>query len=196
MFVQVIQGHTSDAEGMRDQLERWRNDIKPGAVGYLGSTAGIADDGTVVLIGRFDSAESAQANASRAEQSAWWNEAAKYFDDEPTFRESTDVRELFGGGSNGAGFVQVMDGTGADRARAEAWETPETLDRLRAARPDLLGGIRVWLDAGSYVEAAYFTSEADARRGETSEDFEMSEQDAQALFGDMAFIDLREPLLD
>ena len=32
MFVQVIKGHTSDPTGLRQQMEIWRRDLKPGAV--------------------------------------------------------------------------------------------------------------------------------------------------------------------
>ncbi len=56
---------------------------------------------------------------------------------------------MFGGGSDDAGFVQVMEGTVKDRGKAEAWETPELLAGLQAARPDLLGAVRVWFPDGS-----------------------------------------------
>ena len=70
------------------------------------------------------------------------------------------------------------------------------LDQLRSARPDLLGGVRVWLDGGNYVEAAYFTSEADARKNEASAEFAGPQEEYAALFGDMTFTDLRDPLID
>ena len=196
MFVQVIKGHTSDPAGIRRQLDRWLSEIKPGAVGYLGSTGGVADDGTVVMFGRFSDADAAKANSERAEQSAWWEETAKYFDGEPTFRESTDTASLLAGGSNDAGFVQVMEGTVADRAKAEALETPEMLEQLTAARPDLIGSFRVWFDGGAFAEAAYFTSEAAAREGESSAEFSGPQEEYMSLYGEMTFTDLREPMLD
>ena len=196
MFVQVIKGHTSDPAGLRRQLDRWQADVKPGAVGYEGGTVGIADDGTFIALARFSDAGAAQKNADRPEQDQWWNETARYFDGEPTFRESTDTPTLFGGSASDAGVVQIMEGSVKDRAKAEALETPEMLDQLRAARPDLLGSERVWFDDGTYIEAAYFTSEADARKGEQSEDFAAPQQDYVELFGELTFIDLRDPLLD
>ena len=196
MFVQVIKGRTSDREGLRRQLERWRSDVKPGAVGFEGSTVGIADDGTLIAIARFSDASAAQKNSDRPEQTAWWQETEKYFDGAPTFRESTDTSTLLDGGSNDAGFVQVMEGTAKDRAKVDAMETSEMLEQLRAARPDLIGAHRVWFDDGSYVEAAYFTSEGDARKGEQSADFSGPQQEYMDLFGEMTFTDLREPLLD
>ena len=91
MFVQVIKGHTSDPAGLRQQMDTWRRDLKPGAVGFEGTTGGIADDGTVILLARFADADAARRNADRPEQGAWWEQTAKYFDSEPTFRESTDT---------------------------------------------------------------------------------------------------------
>ena len=196
MFVQVIKGHTVDRAGLRRQLERWRDELEPGAIGFEGSTVGIADDGTFIAVARFTDPDAAQRNADRPEQSAWWEETAKYFDGEPTFRESTDTATLFGGGSNEAGFVQIMEGTVADRAKAESFETPAMLEQLRAARPDLLGSHRVWFDNGAYLEAAYFTNEAAARDGEQSADFAGPQAEYVQLFGELTFTDLREPLLD
>jgi hypothetical protein len=195
MFTQVIKGRTSDPAGLRRQSERWREEVRPGAIGFLGSTVGIADDGTFIAFARFADAASAQANSDRPEQSAWWEETKKYFDGEPTFRESSDITTLFDGGSDQAGFVQVMEGTVTDRARADALETGEMLEQLRAARPDLIGAVRVWFAGGAFAEAAYFTSEEDARRGESSTDFSGPEQEFAKLYGEMTYIDLRDPLL-
>src|SRR4051812_10041578 len=167
MFVQVITGHTADAEGMKRQMERWRTDVRPGAVGFLGSTVGVAGDGTLVAIARFDDEASAAKNASRREQTDWWTETEKQFDGAPSFRESSDTATLFDAGMDKATFVQLIQGTVADRAKAEAMETPAMVARLREARPDLLGSFRVVFGDDSFVEAAYFTSEDAARAGET-----------------------------
>jgi len=195
MFVQVIKGRTNDAEGMRRQAERWATKVRPGAIGHLGGTFGIADDGTFVVLARFEDEPSARANSDRPEQQAWWEDTVGFIDGTPSFRESTDVTTLFGGGSDDAGFVQVMEGTVQDRAKVEAWETPELLAALQSARPDLLGGLRVWFPDGSYVEAAYFTNEEDARKGESSSDFAGAQEEYTELFAEPSFIDLRNPQL-
>lgn len=195
MYVQVIKGKTTDPAGLRTQFDRWRDEIKPGAIGFVGSTVGIAPDGTFIALARFTDAGAASANAARPEQDAWWHVTSKHFEGEPSFRDSTDVDEIFGGGSNDAGFVQIMEGKVVDRAKVKSFETPEMLDQLRAARPDLLGSQRVWFGDGSYVEAAYFTSEAEARAGEKSAGFVGPQQEYVALFGDMTFLDLHDPLL-
>jgi hypothetical protein len=196
MFVLVIKGRTTDATALRRQLDRWRSEVKPGAVGFLGSTVGIADDGTFIAVARFRGADDATANASRPEQGAWWDETVACFDGQPTFRESTDVTTIFEGPTTAAGFVQVIEGRASDRAKAEAFETGEHLAALREARPDLLGSLRVWFEDGSFVEAAHFTGESEARSGERAEAFSGPQQDYVALFGELTFVDLRDPLLD
>jgi len=195
MFVQIINGRINDREALRRHDERWRKDVMPGARGFLGSTVGVGDDGSFVAFVRFSDEASARANSDRPEQGAWWSEFERMLDGAPTFRESNDIALLFDGGSDKAGFVQVMEGRVADRAKAEAFETPEMLAGLHAARPDLLGSIRAWLDDGKFVDVAYFTSENDARKGEQSEEFAGPSEQYLALFGDMAFTDLRDPIL-
>jgi len=195
VFVQVIKGRAGDAAGLRRQLDRWLADVRPGAVGFVGSTVGIAEDGTFVAVVRFDDESSAQANSSRSEQNAWWQETVKYFDGEPSFRESSDTATLFDGGDDSARFVQVMEGKVTDRAKAESFETPEMLELLRKARPDLLGSFRAWFPDDSFVDVAYFTSEDDARKGEKSSDFEGPSEEFAQVFGEMTFTDLKDPLL-
>jgi hypothetical protein len=195
MFVQIINGKVKDAEEVRRHDERWRTEVMPGAKGFLGSTIGVADDNRVFAFVRFSDEAAARANSDRAEQSAWWSEFEKCLDGTPTFRESNDVALLFDGGSDKAGFVQVMEGSVTDRAKAEAFETPEMLDELRKARPDLIGSVRAWFDGGRFVDVAYFTSEADARKGEKSEAFSGPSDQYMELFGEMTFLDLRDPIL-
>jgi hypothetical protein len=195
MFVQVITGRTNDIDGVRRQMDRWRDDVRPGAIGFLGSTVGVTSDGTFIAIARFADEAAAKANNERAEQSAWFEETAKYFDGQPTFRESSDTRLMFDGGSDKAGFVQIMEGSAKDKAKVDGMETPEMLAQLRAARPDLMGALRVWLPGNTFVEAAYFTSEKDARAGESSSDFEGPGQEYADLFGEMRYTDLRDPIL-
>lgn len=193
MFVQMIKGHTEDPRGLTEQLERWRSDLKPSAGGFLGSTAGVADDGTAVIVACFADEASARANSERPEQGEWWERTSECFDGEPTFRDSTDTSTLFDGPTESARFVQLMEGRVVDREKAEAFESPEMLDGLRAARPDLLGGLRVWYDDGTFADLAYFTSEDEARKGEASAEFEEPSADYAALYDDMSYVDLRDP---
>jgi hypothetical protein len=164
MFVQVIEGRVSDREGLHRQMDKWEKDLRPGATGFLGSTSGVTDDGYGIAFARFESAAAAKANSERPEQGAWWSETAKCYSGDVTFTDSEDVEMFLGGGSNDAGFVQVMRGT-ADRDQLHAIDAG--FENVAADwRPDLIGGLRVWTAPDRYVEANYFTSEADAREGE------------------------------
>lgn len=167
MFVQVIEGRTNDPEGIVEQGERWQRELRPGATGFLGVTTGAAADGRVVTVVRFEDEASARANAVRPEQGAWFEQLAALYDGEPTFTDSTDVAEWMGGGSDDAGFVQVMKSTGVDRAKVE--EMDAAFEKYADVRPDVLGGLRIWTGPDSTIEVAYFTNEADARKGEKVE---------------------------
>jgi hypothetical protein len=195
VFIQVINGKTTDAQGLRRQLDRWQQELAPGATGYLGTTGGIADDGTAIFLARFESEEGARANSARAEQGAWWNETEKYFDGPVTFRDCGDVDVTLAGGSDDAGFVQVMQGRARDRDRLRALEA-EFIPRMSELRPDLIGTIRAW-DGDVFTEAIYFTSEAEARTGESSMGEEQSGDLAEyeSLVEDLTYIDLRDPVL-
>ena len=80
MFVQLIEGRTTDAEGLKRQGDRWQAEVRPGAIGYLGVTSGVTDDGRSIAIVRFESEDAARANGERPEQSSWWADTAKYFE--------------------------------------------------------------------------------------------------------------------
>lgn len=195
MFVQVIKGKTNDAAGLRRQMETWETDLRPGATGFLGTTAGITDDGRVIALARFESREAAEANSRRPEQTAWWNEMEKYFTGAPTFLDSTDVDLLHGGGSDKAGFVQIMEGSSTNTKRLRELEH-EAEPILTKHRPELLGGMTVW-DGDHYIETAYFTSEADARKGETMDppaDAAALMQEFFSLMGDVTYYDITEPI--
>lgn len=196
MFVQVIEGRAADREGLLRQGERWMQELRPGAAGYLGATEGISDDGRSVTIVRFESESAARANSERPEQGQWWAETEKCYDGEVRFTESSDVDTFLTGGSDDAGFVQIMKGHAQpDRMRAMDAKLAE---HAATFRPDLIGGIRIWTGGDAYIEAAYFTSEAEARANESNqppaelmEDFD----EFQQMMADVEFIDLREPRL-
>ena len=197
MFVQVIEGKVADREVLHRQMDRWQSELRPSAAGFLGSTAGVADDGRAVCFARFESAAAAQANSSRPEQGQWWSETEAAFDGDVTFSDSEDVDEFMGGGSDDAGFVQVMKGHGVSRDRMRAMD--EHFEQHGTGlRPDLLGGLRVWTGPDRYVEVAYFTSEAEAREGEKREppaELVDAMREFEELSRNLEFIDLKEPWL-
>jgi len=194
MFVQIIEGRTNDADGIKRQGDRWQTEVGPGAAGFLGVTSGVTADGRAIAIARFESEELARANSARPEQSAWWAEMEKYYDGEVTFTESTDVQEFLGGGSNDAHFVQIMKSTGVDRDRMGRLD--EQFEKFAGLRPDLIGSFRVWTGADRCIEANYFTSEADARAGEQQElpaEVQALMSEFQDLMQNTEFLDLSDP---
>ena len=112
MFVQAIEGRVADADGLRRQLERWMSELRPGASGFLGSTGGLTDGGDAMVFARFETSSDASANNERPEQGQWWEETEKCFEGEVRFTDSEEVDSFLAGGSNDAGFVQVMKGSG------------------------------------------------------------------------------------
>ena len=170
MFIQVITGTVADLDGLRRQVDRWQAELRSGAAGYLGTTAGVTDDGRFVVLARFESEAAARLNSQRTEQGNWWAETEKCLDG-VTFLDSVAVDTLLGGGNDRAGFVQVMRGrvTNPEKLAALEHRKGEIETALGKARPDLLGDVMVVTGDGSYLEAIYFTSEADARRGEAGE---------------------------
>jgi len=198
MFVQVIQGQVSDAAEVRAQFERWVAEVSSGATGWLGSTAGVTDDGRLVALARFESEEAARANSDRPEQSAWWEQTAKLFKDEPDFHDSSEVDVATPGDPAQAGFVQVMQGRSTDPDRARELMADDSAD-WDAFRPDILGSVTVNYDGGAWTMALYFTSEEAAREGEQKEappemQEMMKEMDSLSV-GEPTFFDIKDPWL-
>jgi hypothetical protein len=197
MFVQVINGKVTDAGAARAMGERWISDLGADASGWLGSTAGVTADGEFVVLARFTSAEEAQRNSERPEQGAWWIEMEKLFINEPSIADYDDVILVRGGGSDEAGFVQVMVGHAANPDRAR--QLTRDLAQVGADfRPDILGGLVGIRDDGSLVQAFYFTSEQGAREGEKLEppaEFREGFDEESQLTSDVRFLDLTEPWL-
>src|SRR4051794_12010537 len=103
MFVQVIKGKVSDPSAVRAALDKWGSELAPGATGWLGSTTGVTDDGTLIAVARFDSVENARGNSDRPEQGRWWAETERLFDGEVTFDDSTEVEDYLAGDPDTAG---------------------------------------------------------------------------------------------
>ena len=91
-------------------------DIKPATVGFFGFTSGVTKDLEMVTIVRFRSGEAAGADSAAPAQSTWFAESSPAFDGAVTFHDCADVDVIFGGGSDRAGYVQVMQGTAREQA--------------------------------------------------------------------------------
>lgn len=199
MFVQVIQGKATDPDAVMQAMDAWDRDLRPGAIGFLGSTAGISPSGEFFASARFESEEAARANSDRPEQGEWWASMEKGLSD-VLFHDCTEVEEYAGGGSNDAGFVQVIQGKVTDVDRARELDR-DMEDWMPGTRPDVLGSYTAWHpENGRFTSVIYFTSEAEARENEkkmnddpqAQKSFEMMQEISD---GEPHFIDLPDPRL-
>jgi hypothetical protein len=198
MFVQVIEGQVSDPTQVHAALDRWAQDLAGDAAGWLGSTAGVTDDGTFVAVARFESEEAAASNSQRPEQDRWWSETAQLFTGEPTFRDSSEIDLDLQGEPDTARFVQVIEGRTSDPDKARELMSRDA-DTWASFRPDVLGSLSVNHGDGGYTAVLYFTSEAEAREGESKEPpAELKDQMAamgELEVGEPTFLDLNDPWL-
>jgi hypothetical protein len=194
MFVQFITATITDVDGLRAHLKRGGAELTPGVVGFLGSTAGISTKGDFVVLARYDSAAAAAASRSRPESEAWWRDLQEFIEGAPVVKESERVSVLISG-SDDASFVQIMEGTGDPAALASLDE--RFLELAPTYRPDIMGGYRAYFDNGTWADITYFTSEAEARAGESREmppDVAQLFEEFGRVAGIVAYHDLTEPL--
>ena len=142
--------------------------LGPSAEGWLGGTYGVTDDGQFVAVVRFESREAATANSARPEQGEWWQKMQECFEGEVTFHDCEDVTMFLGGGSDDAGFVQVIQGKLTDPERFRTFMS-QPMDALHEARPEILGGTIAIEADGTFTQTVAFTTEAAAREGEAKE---------------------------
>ncbi len=197
MFIQIIQGKCSKQDELRAHSDTWLRELAPGAVGWLGGTYGFTDDGMFVGVVRFESREAAMANSERPEQQAWWQEAERLFDGPVEFHDADKVMLMLEGGSDDAGFVQVLRGKVDDPALLEA-ELDEMSNMLHEIRPDIIGSTLAIEEDGTFTETVFFTDEAAAREGEqsampTSDSVRHLMQDWDRITHDVTYLDLHHP---
>jgi hypothetical protein len=192
MFIQTIQGTCTRRDELRAVLDRWPDELGPGATGWLGATYGFTDDDQFLAVVRFEDRESAMANSDRPEQGKWAEEMAALFDGPVEFHDSDDVTVLFDGGSDDAGFVQVIRGhvDDVERLRRMIASDPSELRRMR---PEIIGATLALEPDGTFTQTVAFTDEASARRGEAAEPPADVRDEIEYAFAGATFHDLREP---
>jgi hypothetical protein len=191
MFIQVIQARCSRAAELREFSRNWKSDLGPGATGWLGGTFGVTDDGDFLAVVRFESRAAAEANSARPEQGAWAEQLAGYLDGPPSFSDYDDVTLFLDGGSDDAGFVQVIRGQVSDVERTKALLADT--DELRRMRPEIIGGTFAVAPDGSFTETVAFSDEASARSGEQLEPPAEIREALEDLLSGASFYDLRDP---
>ena len=183
MFIQVTQGRATNPPGIRRDLGRWQRQLAAGADGWLGSTTGITEDGWSLSVIRFASEDHARRNGERPEQREWWRDASQHLA-RVVFHDARKVHTYLDGGSDAAGFVQIIQGRTDDMARMASLrdhrEAPHILGRTLAEHDDR---------PGEFTQTTYFSSEQDARRAE------QEPSELRSLMTNLRSFDLRDPQL-
>jgi hypothetical protein len=189
VFIQVIQAKSSRRDEVRALVEEWGQQSNEGS-GFLGGTYGFTDDDVFIGVVRFESKEKAMANSARPETDAFAQRMAELMDGPPTFRDCDDVTVWMDGGSDDAGFVQIIQGRTDDPDRLKQVMTDDTSDDMREERPDIIGGTFALEDDGSFTNTIAFTDEASAREGEKKSS---PPEEMQSLMRDLEYFDLNDP---
>ena len=192
MFIQIIQGRCTRQDELHAVLDRWPRELGPGAEGWLGGTYGFTDDDKFIGVVRFESKEAAMANSNRPEQTAWAEQMMALMDGEVTYHDCEDVTLMMGGGSDDAGFVQVIRGKvdDPDRLRAMMTSDPTSLHEMR---PEIIGATLAIEPDGTFTETVAFTDEASARKGEGLEPPADVRAEMEYAMKDATFYDLHHP---
>ena len=191
MFIQIIQGKCRDAEQVHRLTDEWRETMAPGAEGWLGGTYGITDDGEFVGVVRFESREAAARNSTRPEQGEWFDRMRQCFDGDVVFHDCDDAVMFLDGGSDDAGFVQVIRGKVDDPSTMKKMMTDT--EQLHEMRPEIIGGTLAIEEDGTFIETIAFTDEASARRGEQTQMPEDVRRAMESAMHDVTYVDLHHP---
>ena len=192
MFIQVIQGKCTREDELRAHLEQWREEQGPRAEGWLGGTYGFTDDHQFLGVVRFESREAAMANSEREEQSVWAEQMMALMDGAVAFHDCDDVTLMLDGGSDDAGFVQVIRGKVDDVERAKAMLSRDATS-LHEMRPEIIGATMAVEEDGTFTETVFFTDEASARKGEQQDPPPEVREDLDSLMAGARFYDLHRP---
>jgi len=195
VFIQIIQGKCRDADRMHRLTDEWREQLGPTAEGWLGGTYGITDDNEFVGVVRFESREAAARNSARPEQGEWWTRFEQCFDGKATFHDCDNAMMFLDGGSDDAGFVQVIQGRVTDPERFRHF-MEQPMDMLHEQRPEIIGGTIAMEPDGWFTETVSFRSEAEAREGEKMEMPEEARRDFETEMAQMTevrYLDLHRP---
>lgn len=194
MFIQIIQGKCTRQDELRALADQWREEMAPTADGWLGGTYGFTDDDQFVGVIRFESREAAMRNSERPEQGEWAKKMTALLDGPVEYHDCDDVTLMLDGGSDDAGFVQIIRGKVEDPQKLKSLLVDT--DMLHELRPEIIGATLAIEADGTYTETVAFTDEQSARAGEGKEMPEMPTEVRETLETAMqgaTFYDLHHP---
>ena len=193
MFIQMVEGACTHEDDMQMLVDDWcaRMADEPG---WLGGTYGFTDDGRFMGIVRYESAAAWETCRAAEDAGMWWAAAEEVFDSPPQIHQSEDVTMLFGGGSDDAGFVQVMRGRVGNPDKLRHLLTDQDMtSMLHQARPEIIGATLAIEEDGWFTETISFTDEDSARRGEAMNMPEEVAADLQEAIAEVNYHDLHRP---
>ena len=194
MFIQITQGKCTRQDELRALADQWREEMAPTADGWLGGTYGFTDDDQFVGVIRFESREAAMRNSERPEQGEWAKKMTALLDGPVEYHDCDDVTLMLDGGSDDAGFVQIIRGKVEDPQKLKSLMVDT--DMLHELRPEIIGATLAIEADGTYTETVAFTDEQSARAGEGKEMPEMPAEVRETLETAMqgaTFYDLHHP---
>ena len=193
MFIQMVQGRCSRQDEMRGLVEDWCGSMAA-QPGWLGGTYGFTDDDRFIGIVRFDSHNACMDAAKMPDAATYWAAADALCDRGCEVHESEDVSIMLEGGSDRAGFVQVMRGRVGDADKFRHFMTDaEVTSMLHDTRPEIIGATLAIEQDGSFIETVAFTSEDAARKGEQTEMPAEMQSDFESAMTDVEYLDLHHP---
>jgi hypothetical protein len=101
---------------------------------------------------------------------------------------------MLDGGSDSAGFVQIMCGRVADEGALRHLTTDTAMtSMLHEARPEIIGATLGIEADGTFVETIAFTDEKSARKGEQLDMPQEVRDQLMAAMTDVEYLDLHQP---
>jgi hypothetical protein len=197
VFIRILRGQAVDGAATRAELARWRQQLGGGGLGWQRLTAGIGDEGELVLVLRYDAEATARHDRERPELAAWQTSAERHLAGPGRWYDCPVVHTMKDGDNREAGFVRVVQGRLADPVRLAAMRA-EVERTLRDRAPHVLGvTVAEHADGTGFTELTYLSSERESRAADRQMPVEMAVQlgTVRSYVEALEEVELRKPLL-
>ena len=197
MFIRILRGQVVDGRATLAEVNRWRHELGAGVLGWRRLTAGIGEDGELVLVVRYDTEAAAWQDQDRPELAAWQAAADRHLTAPGRWYDCPVVHTMKNGDTGEAGFVRVVQGRLADPVRLAAMRA-EVERTLRDRAPHVLGvTVAEHADGTGFTELTYCTSERETRAADRQMPVEMAIQlgTVRSYVEGLQEVELRAPLL-
>ena len=155
MFIRILRGQAYDGAATLAAVNRWRQELGAGVLGWQRLTAGIGDGGELVLALRYDTETAARRDRDRPELAAWQASAERHLAGPGRWYDCPVVHTMKDGDAGEAGFVRVVQGRLADPVRLAAMRA-EVERTLRDRAPHVLGvTVAEHADGTGFTELTY-----------------------------------------